>query len=195
MEPRVFGYSYFGTPFREIVHIDDGGFVYKAQVEEKWSEVAGYRASPDFFPDRVLEAIRSAKPRLALYLRNGDVLKVQGDLLVRRGQPMRREHGIPIAFMDLVETLDTIGIPKWHGPREEAALFGTAGILMLVGFVIGVAVAARIGMMPFALGIGVGAASILAQAAFLISPTVAKRLRTTYLRRVADSRSSLRSAG
>jgi hypothetical protein len=186
MEPLVFGYAYWGVRFSEVLQIDDVGFVYKSQADEKWGDVAGYRASPDFFPDRVLKAMRSAKPRLALYLRNGHVLKVRGDILVRRGEAMRREDGVPIAFTDLVGTLDRIGIQKWQGPKEEAALFGTAGILMLLGFVVGVAVAARLGMMADALGIGVGAAAILAQAAFLISPTVAKRLRTSYLRRVAD---------
>jgi hypothetical protein len=40
------------------------------------------------FADRVLEAIRSAKPRLVLYLRNGDILRVRGDILVRSGEPI-----------------------------------------------------------------------------------------------------------
>jgi hypothetical protein len=184
MEPRVFGYSYVGVRFREILRVNDVGFTYKSRRDGKWSEIAGYRASPEFFPDRILEAIRSAKPRLALYLKNGDVVKIRGDILVRRGDSMRHGDGIPIAFRELVDALEIIGVPKWRGPREETALFGTAGVLMLVGFLVGMATASRMETMPFAVGIGVGMAAILAQGTFLISPAVARRLRTNYLRRI-----------
>lgn len=182
MAPNVTRYSYAALGRQLVLSVDDDGFVYKSKRRVNWNELAGYRASPAIFPDRVLEAMHSLKPRLVLYLKSGDLIKVRGDILVRNDETSSAEREAPAAFQELIETIASRGIPKWGGPTEEATLYGTAGVLMVVGFIAGVAAAATLGKLPAALPFGVTAAALLAQLTFIISPFIAKRLRTTYLR-------------
>lgn len=172
-------YSYSGLGSDLLLTVDDEGLLYKSKRRIKWSEIAGYRASPDFFPDHVLEAMRSLKPRLALYLTNGDLIKIRGDILVRNGDS---GDVAATAFQELVGIITSHGITKWRGPTEEAALYRTAGVLMVVGFVTGVTASALLPELPSAMALGTAGAAILAQLTFIFSPLIAKRWRVTYLR-------------
>src|SRR5205823_1946572 len=109
----TFGYSYIGASFREVVRFVPGGFVFGGKSTVHWSEIVGYRAFPDFYPDRAMAALGSPKPRIALYVRDGRIILIRGDVLVAYGKPMVRANGIPEAFSELVNHLREIGVPRW----------------------------------------------------------------------------------
>ncbi len=178
---RTFGYTYAGCQFREVIRLIPGGFVFHGKWNIQWADVVGYRAFPDFYTDLALTALASPKPRIALYLRDARVIKIRGDLLVVEGKPMTRDRGIPEAFTDLLKHVRENVVSRWAGPTEEKILFATALVLFASGFsfALGAAVISRAfePSVPVAMVAGV----LLAQAAFILAPFVARRLRRIYI--------------
>jgi hypothetical protein len=181
MTEKVYGYTYLGCAFKQILRLRDDEVVVHETKRVPWADVVGFRAFPDFYPDLILAFLGSAKPRLALYLRTGEVLHVRGDLLVKAFDEMHREKGIPIAFEELVDDIRTRGVMKWNGPKEETVLFTTGWALFVVGLIVGMAIALQYGVSTMPIGIGVAVGVLFAQAAFVVGPLVARRLRTIYL--------------
>lgn len=88
---KVFGYAGMGGSFREILRLRSDEVVFKSTRHIAWSEITGYRAFPDFYPDLVLAAIGSAKPRIALYVKDGSIITIRGDLL-RSADAVAQKH-------------------------------------------------------------------------------------------------------
>lgn len=173
-----FGYSYAGRSFREVIRVVSDGFAFKGRWNVRWSEIVGYRAFPDFYPDRVMAAIGSPKLRIAMYTKDGRMIRIRGDVLVVDGNPMVRVGGIPEAFTEFVEHLREKGIPKWVGPKEEEVLFAVALALFVVGFLVGLV---RFSVFDSRIAAAVIGGVLLAQMSFVIAPFVARRVRKAYI--------------
>lgn len=185
---KVFGYRPMTKSFREVIRLGHEELVYRSTRHIAWSDVIGYRAFPDFYPDVVLAAIGSAKPRIALYVRDGSIITIRGDLLILAdagGDEPDQTTG-RTAFAGFVGELHDRGVRKWAGPREEAVLFTTAFALFALGLAVGMAAASPYATPLHSIGTGVIVGVLIAQSAFLLAPLVARRLRKVYIAAVAE---------
>ena len=174
----VYRYEFFGGRPREVVRCGDDGIVYKGGALIAWSQIVGFRAFPDFRADIALFVLRSAKPRLALYLKDGKLIRVRGDILANdEGATASAEPSLPPSYVSLVNCVRQHGIERWAGPTEERILFSTAFALFLIGLFFGSLAS------PFVLGnssvlvTGVVVGVLLAQIAFAVAPVVGVRIR------------------
>lgn len=177
----AFGYSYVGQPFREVVRLVSDGFIFKGKWPIRWSEIAGYRAFPDFFTDPAMIALGSPKPRVVLYRKDGRIIRIRGDLLVKAGTPVARHEDVPAAFEQLVNHVRDSGIPRWTGPKEEGILFGVAFALFAIGFLLGLTPTAAVRVSESRIAAAVVVGVLLAQITFVLAPVVARPLRRVYI--------------
>lgn len=180
---KVFGYATIGKSFREVIRLRRGELVYKSTRRIAWPDIIGYRAFPDFYPDLVLATFGSAKPRIALYIKDGSIITIRGDLLLLAGagsEKIEQTNG-RTAFAALVDEVRDRSVPKWAGPREEAVLFTTAFALFVLGLAVGMAAVKRFATLAHSIGTGVVVGVLIAQCAFLLAPLVTRRLRKVYI--------------
>lgn len=181
MHESTFGYSYFGQSFREVLRLVPAGFIVNGKQSYQWADIVGYRAFPDFYTDLAMAALASPKPRLALYVRDGRLIRIRGDLLVIAGKPRVSNDGIPEAFTELVKHVRENGISRWDGPTEEKVLFATAFILFAIGFFLTVGLAVTFRLFAPSIHLAIVAGVLVAQGAFIVAPLLAKRLRQVYI--------------
>src|SRR2546427_3635732 len=81
--PSTFGYSYLGSKFNEILRLEPEGIVYAGHQRIPWSNIFAYRAYPNFFQDQVYARLHAPRPRLWVYLTDGHLIKIRGDLITR----------------------------------------------------------------------------------------------------------------
>jgi hypothetical protein len=176
-QQTIFGYPALRHSFREIIRVDEEGFVYKHSLRVHWAEVVAYRAFPDFLFDLVEAFVLSAKRRLSLYLADGRIIAIRGDLLRTKDDTLNPDH----AFEQLRNEVERRNVPKWRGPREEVILLATAWVLLVLGGTAGAAYATWSQAKAGALGAAVVSGVLTSQFAFLLAPAIGRRARRIYI--------------
>jgi hypothetical protein len=124
------------------------------------------------------------KPRLSIYLRNGDVLSLRGDLMVAESGDTKTVAGLPEIYVELVRSLRAAGLRSWSGPREESIAASTCAAMGIVVAVLAwmVAQATYHASSETAVAIAITLGVVFANLAFPLSRLVGPRIRREYLK-------------
>lgn len=188
MADHDYGYSHALRRFDGILSIRENALQFRKRIIP-WQDVVGYRGYPKFWGDELFMFVKSPQPRLSIYFVDGSLLKVRGDLLRKKDRVAATVDGMPSAYMQLIEELERRGVPEWHGPTEESALFRAAAFLGWTAAIVAFSISSRSGIdyvqrMAVALVIGVAAANL----SFFVSPYIAKRARLKYMSQLIRNR-------
>ncbi|HWW61696.1 MAG TPA: hypothetical protein VN181_10050 [Thermoanaerobaculia bacterium] len=178
---QTYKYLFTSNTRRDVIRICDDYLEDHTGRRVPWQDVIAYRAYPRFAHDLVYAALGMPKPRLTIYLRSGQIIRMRGDILVSDDEPIRREGGVPVAFKELVSIFRARGVDEWKGPKEEYVLIGVARALFVIGGAIAAALAVREAWSISRVAAFIVGGVILAQLTFVLSGRVARRLRSAYI--------------
>lgn len=137
-----YGYTQLGVSYQgEVLRVEDKGLIYKKKRTIPWSEIYAIRTYPNFYADLTYSFFKIPQARLSIYLDDGSVLKIRGDVIKRQcGSCPKGKiiNGLREDYVELVQQLRAKGIPDWKGPKEETILLRCMQLFMVVGLFTGI---------------------------------------------------------